>query len=150
MVRRRWAPRLGRDTLWRRFRRRIRRTVSRAGDVGDAGCIGDVGEGIVAALLLIAAALVVLFVILPLVVAIVDLVVVLLVTGLGLAGRIVFRRPWAIDAFGPDRAHLRWKVVGWRASRERATEIAELLAAGTTPPGAEHLHLVERRRRGPT
>ena len=43
-VRRVWAPRLGGESLWDRFRRRTRlsrRVASEAGDVPDPGCAAD-------------------------------------------------------------------------------------------------------------
>lgn len=140
-VRRRWAPRLGPETLWRRFRRRLRTTFRRAGDASDAGCAFDVGEGIVALLVLLAAVLLLLFVLIPLLVALVDLLVVALLAVVGVASRVAFRRPWAVDAFGPDRQHLRWRVVGWRASGAKVAEVQQLLDGGVVPPGAEYVHL---------
>jgi hypothetical protein len=67
----------------------------------------------------------------PLVLAVVDL---LLVTGVGLVGRVAFRRPWTIEARAADGTTQTWQVVGWRASRERRDEIADLLAAGVSSP----------------
>jgi hypothetical protein len=144
VVRRRWAPRLGAGTLLGRFRRFVG-PLRRQGDkarknadgIVDVGCLFDelglvlIAIGVVLVLVLI---VVVVFVV-PLVLAVVDVVVVLLVTGVGLVGRIAFRRPWTIEARAADGTTQTWQVVGWRASRERRDEIADLLAAGVRPVG---------------
>lgn len=137
-VKRRWIPRLGADTLWNRFRRRFRKTFRRAGDAADAGdgCL-DVGDGIVAALLLLVIAGVVIFVILPALVAIVDVTVLVVLAIGGLIARVCFRRPWLIDARDGTGRVLRWRVVGWKASAKRVEDIRHLLAAGTVPADAE-------------
>ncbi len=80
-VRRRWAPRLGRETVWRRFRRRFSRTAPKMDASPDV-----FGEG----LSLIVAILVLMFVVIPFVVALVDLLVLVLLALAGLAGRILF------------------------------------------------------------
>lgn len=137
-VKRRWIPRLGADTLWARFRRRFRKTFRRAGDAADAGdgCL-DVGDGIVAAIVVVIVAAVAIFVILPVLVAIVDIAVLLVLALGGLVARVCFRRPWLIDARDGTGRVLRWRVVGWRASTQRVDAIRHLLAAGTVPPDAE-------------
>jgi len=136
-VKRRWIPRLGADTLWRRFYRRFRKTIRRTGDAADGGGCGDViGEGIVAAIVLIIAVLVILFVIFPLLVAIVDLVVLLVLAVGGLVARVCFRRPWLIEARDGTGRVLRWQVVGWRASTQRVADLRQLLPTGVVPPDA--------------
>jgi hypothetical protein len=72
----------------------------------------------------------------PLLVAIVDIVVLLAIAGVGLIGRIVFRRPWTVEARADDGTMLRWQVIGWRASGEFRARAAESLRAGVIPPGA--------------
>jgi len=136
VVRRRWLPRLGGETLWGRFHRRFRQTVRRAGDVADAdpGCLEVVGEGIVAAIAIIVFVLVLIFVAVPLLVAIVDIVILLLLALLGVLARVVLRRPWLVEARANDGTALEWKVVGWRASGEWRREMAELLQAGVSLP----------------
>ena len=143
-VRRRWIPRLGSDTLWRRFRRRFHRVVERIrrnadADVPDLGCADDLGEAILAAILAIVALLIFLFVVLPLLVAVVDVAILLLLALLAVPLRVLFRRPWLVDAHHPGGRALRWRVVGWRESGRFATEARELLDAGIVPPGAEVL-----------
>ena len=137
-VKRRWIPRLGADTLWNRFRRRLRKTFRRAGDAADTGdgCL-DVGDGIVAAIAILVIAAVLVFVVLPLLVAVVDLAILLVLALGGLVARVCFRRPWLIDARDGTGRVLRWRVVGWNASAERVEDIRRQLTAGTVPPDAE-------------
>ena len=51
-----------------------------------------------------------------------ELVLVALIVVVGVAGRVLFRRPWTIFARsdttdGDPREHT-WEVVGWRAARD--------------------------------
>lgn len=137
-MRRRWLPRLGRDTVWGRFRRRVRGTMRRTGDAANAdpGCAPDLGEGIGVALLVIVAVTLLVFVGLPVIVAIVDLVVLLLLLLGGVVARVLFRRPWIVEASADDGTRLTWRVVGWRASGERCAEMGRSLEAGIVPPDA--------------
>ncbi len=121
MVRRRWVLRLGSETVWGRFRRRIRQTLRRLGKAVDAepGWVDVVGEGIVTGILFIVATLLIIFVGLPLLIAVVDLAIVLVVAVVGLLARVVLRRPWTIEARVSDGTTLRWRVTGWRARGQR-------------------------------
>jgi hypothetical protein len=135
-VKRRWAPRLGGDSLWGRFRRRIKGVIHHGkavADVGDAGCILDLFDEIVIVLVLVGVVLLVVFVAVPLLFALLDLALVLLLTVGGVVGRVVFRRPWTIEARADDGTVHTWKVVGWRAADARREEIALSLAAGIVP-----------------
>ena len=136
VVRRRWVPRLGAETVWGRFHRRFRQTVKRTSDVADAdpGCLDLLGEGLVAAIAVVLAVIVLIFVLIPLLVAVVDVVIVLLLALLGVAGRILLRRPWTVEARADDGAVLVWRVVGWRASGEQVDRAAEHITAGAVPP----------------
>lgn len=138
VVRRRWAPRLGSETLWARFRRRSRGTARRGGRLSDGldvadGCI-DL-ELLLLAVAVITVLVLAIFVVIPVLVAVVDLLVLIVLGILGVVGRVLFRRPWTIEARADDGTCRTWKKVGWRASREHRDEIAQLLAAGITPPG---------------
>ena len=138
VVRRRWMPRLGHETLWDRFSRRFRKVFNRAGDAADAdpGCLEVFGEGIAAAVVIILVVLALIFVLVPLLVAIVDVLILLVVAALGVLARILFRRPWIVEARADDGTTHRWKVPGWRASHERCTQIAHRLQTGADPdPG---------------
>lgn len=142
MVRRRWAPRLGQHTVLERMRRRFRSMRRHAGGMGEGadvagGCV-DL-EALLIAVVVIAVLLLAVFFVIPLLLTLVDLVVVLLLALLGVVAKIVFRRPWTLEARADDGTTYRWKVVGWRASGQRRDEIAQMLAAGITPPGATPL-----------
>lgn len=141
-VRRRWAPRrLGRQTLWHRFTDRMRRvrkgTVDRA-DGGVDGCAFDIGEGILILLVAIVVIVFLIFVGIPFLVALGELLFLVLLTVAGVFGRVVFRRPWTIDAAGPSQLHHEWRLVGWRRSGAAKRFVAEHLAAhGLIPTTAE-------------
>ena len=50
----------------------------------------------------------------------------------GIAGRVLFRRPWTIEATGPRLVE--WKVVGWRASSRAADRMERaIVATGVVP-----------------
>ena len=138
MVRRRWVPRLGAESLWGRFHRRFRHMIRRSGRTADVdlGCLEVLGEGFVVALAILAVALVVVFIAVPLVVAVVDVAIVLLLAAFGLVARVVLRRPWTIEARADDGSHLSWRVVGWRRAGEHVATVSQLLAAGVVPPDA--------------
>jgi hypothetical protein len=122
-----------------RMRRRFRSMGRHAGGLGEGadvagGCI-DL-EALLIAVVVIAVILLAIFFVIPLLLTLVDLVVVLLLTLLGFVAKIVFRRPWTLEARSDDGTVYRWKVVGWRASGQRRDEIAQMLSAGITPPDA--------------
>lgn len=126
--------------MWARFRRRLRGAFHRTKDLGDGldaaeGCLA-LDDLIVVAGLVVVVVLAVFFVI-PLMVALVDVLLLLVVAGLGIVGRVVFRRPWVVEARSTGGVVLRWRVVGWRASREFRGQAAESLDAGVVPAGAE-------------
>lgn len=141
-VRRRWAPRhLGSDTIWGRFRhrnRRVRRRTSELGDVPDPGCVGDLGETIAVFVVVVVMVLFLALVGLPFLIALGELLLVVLLAAAGLVGRVLFRRPWTVDAVGPDGQHNVWAIVGWRASGAARALIADRLrATGDVPPDDE-------------
>lgn len=144
-VRRRWIPRLGTETLWGRFRRRISGVTRRVRGGADAaeelsGAVGYADDvlgavvAVVVVVLLVAAAV---FFVIPLLVVLVDLLVLLVLALLALVARVALRRPWLVDAHVADGAHLRWRVVGWRASGAKVDEVADQLATGIVPPDGE-------------
>ena len=140
-VRRRWAPRhLGAQTLWARFRhrsRKVRRRTSDMGDVPDPGCAPDIAEGIFVFIAIVAVVLFLMFFGIPFLIALGELLFIVLLTLVGVVGRVLFRRPWTVDAVGPHGAHLTWAVVGWKASAAARGYVADRIAAGTVPTQAE-------------
>lgn len=137
-VRRRWLPRLRTQRLRERFRRRTR-GEGRAANSGDlaleaAGALGDNVLGVIMALV---GTILVLVFVLPLLLSFVDLLLLVLIGGLGLAGRLLGFRPWAVDAIASNGAELEWRVHGWRASRERVDQVANLIVAGLNLPGPD-------------
>jgi hypothetical protein len=149
LVTRRWTRPVG-ETPGRRFRRRAGSSFGRLGDVADVGRLGamfgDLAEipvvgivFVVLALVFLAvfAVLLVALVIVPLLFAVVELTVLLLLAGLAVGGRFVLRHPWTVVAEADDGTRHRWPIVGWRASRARRDEVADLLAAGIVPPAGQ-------------
>jgi len=136
-VRRLWAPRLKGERVWSRVRRRTRRVGRRSGELADApdpGCAGDLLDDLAIAAVVVLVVLFVVLVGIPLLVALLDLVVIALLTLLGVVARVVFRRPWVIEATDGGATRRTWRIAGWRASREAVDHIAGALAHGHPPP----------------
>lgn len=135
-VRRRLAPRLGAETVFGRMRRRVASITNRTTDGLGApdGCMSADLDGIVVVLVLLVALVLLVFVVIPLLVVIVDLLILLLLAFLGLVARVVFRRPWVLEAASSDGQRHQWRVAGWRRSGEQCRHIAQMLAAGIVPP----------------
>jgi hypothetical protein len=132
-VRRHWMPRYHGRGLRERWRRRPGR--------GDDGswldllnfADGDVPGAIaVVALAVIALVLFVLFG-LPLLLAAVDLVVVVLATLIGIVGRVVFRRPWTVEAVSAGGERHEVEVVGWRRAGEAVECLGQEIRHGRRP-----------------
>ncbi|QYG92304.1 hypothetical protein HC251_07535 [Iamia sp. SCSIO 61187] len=138
-VHRRWVTRLGRETFGRRVGRRFRRSGSNLDLADGVGCVPDLGEILFALVAFVVIVLLAIFV-LPVLVIAVEVVLGLVALLLGLVAKVLFRRPWVIDAFAADGTHLRWKEVGWRTATERRDEITRALAHGVIAPGGELLH----------
>lgn len=68
----------------------------------------------------------------------VELIILGALLAAGVIGRIMFRRPWVIEARCHDPlAHgrrLEWQVIGWRKSRGLIDRVRSDLAAGREPP----------------
>ena len=137
-VRRRWAPRhLGQQTIWARFldrSRRVRRRTADLGDIADPGCAPDIAGGIVVVLLIIALLLFLIFVGIPLLIALGELLFIVVLAVVGVVGRVLFRRPWTVDAIDPAGTRHAWSVVGWRSSRDARRFIADRIAAAGSVP----------------
>lgn len=128
-------------TRWRVGRRwlpwepRLREPV----DVPDPGALEAVGcidelPAIAAAFVAVVAFVVFVVFVLPLFVALAELLLLGLLVVLGVVVRLVFRRPWIVDAVRADRGErLSWKVVGWRRSGEVVDAVAAQLSFGQEP-----------------
>jgi hypothetical protein len=68
---------------------------------------------------------------------IVDLLILLVIAAGGIALRVLFRRPWMIEAKtpGPPPARDTWGVVGIRASAQAVETVAQAIRRGD-PPGS--------------
>ena len=60
----------------------------------------------------------------------------ILVFFFGLAGRLLFPRPWTVRARSKTQATRRWHVVGFRNSGELRDQVAEALRSGRELPSA--------------
>lgn len=141
-VRRRWVPRrLGAQSVWARFlerTRKVRRRTSDLADVPDPGCSGDLLEGIVGIIVIFVVVLFMVFVGLPFLIALGELLIIVLLALIGVVSRVLFRRPWTVDAVSPTGEHHVWPVVGWKASGAARKFVAErIVATGSVPSEAE-------------
>jgi hypothetical protein len=98
--------------------------------------IGGVGfqEGGLVVVAVLAAVLIVI----PLLFLGVELIILGALLAAAVIGRVLFRRPWVIEArtngpLAPGR-RLEWQVVGWRKSRGLIERVVSDLAAGRQPP----------------
>jgi hypothetical protein len=134
---------------WLPARMRIRRDRDDARDLGDGGDgggfldtmgdffgIDDAGAGILVGFAVLALSALVFAVVFPVIVLTLELIVLLALFLAGIAARVAFGRPWHVLA-RTDGARYRWPVRGWRASGERVDAVADALARGSLPPGAE-------------
>ena len=129
---------------------RIRRDTRDAGDGGGSGDDGggfldtmghlfgidDAGAGILVGVAVLVVSALVFAVVFPVIALTLELIILLALFLAGIVGRVVFRWPWHVLA-RTDDARYRWPVRGWRASGERVNTVADALARGSLPPGAE-------------
>jgi hypothetical protein len=104
--------------------------------VEGVGCAVEAVEGIAAFLVVAVLGLLAFYVVLPLLLIVVDLTVLLVVVGGAVLGRVLFRRPWIVEARRcdqPEPVH-RWEVVGWRASGDQVRYVREQLTHGMPLP----------------
>lgn len=122
-------------------------------DIGEPFAWFDEGLGafvtaIVLAVLLVIAALF----ILPVFVFLIEVLIVGLVVLLAFGLRVLFRRPWLVDAFDveePSR-HFTWKVVGLGASKRAVDEVAKQLSEGVEVPQVDGGELAKQPTHGPS
>ena len=126
-VRRRWLPKVAR-TARRRVDGHLRRLrhVGRAGDVADVASVFDDLLPAIAILIVVVAALAFLVTGLPL---LIDAVAILAFGVGGAVARVLFRRPWTVEAVsGDDR--IERQVVGWRRAGEEVALLAHAVEHG--------------------
>ena len=97
-------------------------------DVVGAGGSSVLGA-IAFALALAAVVALLVFFVLPLALLLVELLLFLVLVGAGIAARILFRRPWLLEATDGVMTR-RWVVSGWHDSRDALAEIAAALERG--------------------
>lgn len=112
--------------------------------------LGDVGDDLVIGVVLLVVVVVVVIVLFP----VIELLIAVLLLFFAVAGRVVLRRPWTVEARrvsgwrGKTVGRASWSVVGLRRSGAAAREIAEALEATgrfpERPAGAEPVALPPR------
>jgi hypothetical protein len=138
---------LGEESFLDRFVLRARRTSRSTRDHADvadlldgADLLDDVPGVVVGIVLFLLLALFV-FVGIPVLVALGELAFLLLLTLGGLVARVLFRRPWTVDAVSPDGRRYAWPVVGWRASGDVRRRVADQVRATGDAPSMTDLGL---------
>lgn len=140
-VRRRWLPRYEGRGLRQRLRRRRARAADRRErgdgrwyDVLDLPVVDDSLTAFAVSLLVIGALVLLVVFGVPALLALVDLVIVVVATALGVVGRVVFRRPWTVEAVSVTGERYQARVVGWRGAGEMVDALGQDLRHGR-PPG---------------
>ncbi len=137
-VRRRWVQR---NASWRGPKDKRALDLLDGADLADAGAeLPVLGVMMFAVAALLLAVLAVVFVI-PALIFVIELALILLAVGLGVLGRVLFRRPWTVEARvdGTSQGG-EWKVTGWRASGDLLSSVAQQLEATGHLPGANYRH----------
>jgi hypothetical protein len=142
----RWSVRLAwAHRPWRVRWRRLRKADSGLDYLEPVGGLAEGISGVAAFVALVAVVVLAIFVLVPLLLVLLDVVVVMLLVVLGFVFRVVFRRPWRIEADASDGRTLAWGVTGYRNSREKIREIESALRLGLPLPAG----CLERRQRAP-
>ena len=131
-VRRRWLDRPLPD-----LRRRLReyREEGMSDEALDGLMVVDLADSIWLGALLAGLVVLIAFVLLPLIGVAIELILLVLLLGSGLIGRVVLRRPWTVEAKNLDNEGLSasYAVKGWQRSGQAATEIATAIEASAPP-----------------
>lgn len=69
----------------------------------------------------------------PLLVLLVDFAWLAFAVVVGVLGRVIFRRPWRVEAVRDDGVRHSWDVVGFRKAGRQRDTVARALAAGVPP-----------------
>ncbi|MFC7272597.1 hypothetical protein ACFQS1_01270 [Paractinoplanes rhizophilus] len=105
-----------------------------SGGGGGGSGLGDEIAAIVFVLIaFVLAAALFWWVLLPLLLLVLDLVIVLLLLAVSVVARVLFRRPWTVEATATGQPGVAQQVVGWRAALRRRDEIADALGRGLRP-----------------
>lgn len=74
--------------------------------------------------------------IVPALIFLAELVILAALVGLGLAGRLLFGKPWTVEARRRDGGEtFQWKATGWRTSRDLVGSVADQLRSTGVPDG---------------
>lgn len=105
-------------------------------DFGDADDLGVIVVAVVAALVV---GILLVFVVLPLIGLAVELAVPVVLLGTSVVGRVLFRRPWVVEAVNVDRPEQRAElpVKGWRASGRAIVAIERAIECNGVPPAVD-------------
>lgn len=102
--------------------------------VGAGADLPVVGVVLLVIALLLLAVAAVLFIV-PAVIFLLELLIVAVIVGLGLLGRVLLGRPWTVEARRGDTESYEWKVSGWRASTDLVQTVADQLRTTGLPTG---------------
>jgi hypothetical protein len=130
----RWLPRSPRwpGVGFRQWRKRKEKSRdSNLGDWFDLGMPDSLTALIVIVLCVAAVVLAWLFVF-PALFFVFDILLLLVIAGLGILARVVLRRPWIIEAKSSEGRY-DWGVVGWRAAKRGVDQVALWLRNGGSP-----------------
>jgi hypothetical protein len=131
-VRRRWLDRPLPD-LRKRF------SEYREENTGDGMLDGfwfiDAGDSPWAGIAIAVGVILLVFLLLPLIGVAIELILLVLLLGSGLVGRLVLRRPWRVEAQSLNAAErsASYAVKGWQRSGRAATEIATAIELSAPP-----------------
>jgi hypothetical protein len=95
---------------------------------------------IIAGVVLVVVMVVLLLLGLPLILALLDVVLVAVLVVGGVVARVLFRRPWTVEALDGAGERVTRQVVGWKASGRARDEMASELAHGRLPGQEEQAH----------
>lgn len=91
---------------------------------------------ILTAIALLSFAIAAVMFIVPALIFIGELLIIVAIVGLGVMGRVLFGRPWTVEARRTDDTEaFEWKVSGWRASRDLVQSVSDQLRATGLPTG---------------
>jgi hypothetical protein len=94
-------------------------------------------SGVLTAVAIVALVVLAVTFVFPAVILLIEVVLLALIAGVGLAARILFRRPWTVEAMNTGTGELHvWNVVGWRSSSGLVDRVADALTRGDSPQTA--------------